>query len=124
MADYAAELGFTKFAEARDAGRLDTRQIHKLKYKETVRQGEEGEELVYREVDLELHNQMKATETILKVAGDLEETITIRYEQGLDDFFTSILGEFDREGDDAILERFQAGHRRLSSSPRWGGSSG
>ena len=108
MADFAKELGHPQLAEARDAGQLDTRLIRKFDINRTTRETPEGgAELVSERVKLELYDAQRATEILIKAKGGLEESIRREYERGIDDLFTTIIAEFSREGDEAVLDRLE-----------------
>ncbi len=102
MADIAAELGYPKLREARDAGRLDTRTIRKLRF-HPPRGPNERPALA----SIEVYSSQDATTTLLKISGDLEDRIRIVYERSVDEFFTAIISEFRGEGDETTLDRIE-----------------
>ncbi len=107
MADFAAELGYPQLREARDAGRLDTRLIHKFDLDRQIEERKDGTRITRERVKLELYNAQNARALILKASGDLEETIIVRYERGLEELFGFIIDEFSKEGDEATLDRIE-----------------
>ena len=102
MADIAAELGYPELRVARDAGRLDTRTIRKLRF-HPPRGPDERPALA----SIEVYSSQDATTTLLKIPGDLEDRIRIVYERSVEEFFNDLISEFGEEGDEAILDRIK-----------------
>ena len=106
MADFAKELGWPQLAEAREAGRLDSRAIRDFELEETVHELPDGSRKIDRKVRLKLHSGLQARAIILKTQGLLDDRVRVVFEDQADEIASALEQAFAREPE--VLERIIA----------------
>lgn len=117
MADFAKELGWPLLAEAREAGRLDSRAVRDFEMEETVLELPDGSRKIERKVKLKLHSALQARALILKTQGLLDDRIRIVFEDQADEIASALEEAFAREPE--VLERIievLSSHRTLQNA--------
>ncbi len=106
MADFAKELGCPQLAEAREAGRLDSRAIRDFELEETVHELPDGSCKIERKVRLKLHSGLQARALILKTQGLLDDRVRVVFEGQAAEIASALEQAFAQEPE--VLERIIA----------------
>lgn len=117
MADFVKELGWPQLAEAREAGRLDTRAVRDFELEETVLELPDGGRKIERKVKLKLHSGLQARAIILKTQGLLDDRVRVVFEDQAAEIASALEEAFAQEPE--VLERIAAvlsSHRTLQNA--------